>query len=376
MTALLRQIDRTVDTRSLARAVLVLAPLVAAALSTGNPQWMYAALVTASAFIAMERTGLAPLGVALHGLAIGTGFLALVATIPLPPLFALASAAMAAGTVLLTAKGDRLRTLGNFTFVPALYLACEFAETGGRSAFVLARAFLPYVALAILPVLLLSTAEHGCERERPIRYLVHLGSLRRAGVDLGAPASYWEGMIAVALAVGLAALFAEWHHVPYAQWLIWSAASVVTGDAASARRKLGDRAAGALVGVPAGVICGLLVPHASWLLRLAEICAVLTLTGFRIYRVGFGARCACVAFALTFVGQMEGALDRVANVILGGATGLAFVWAARAVANVLHRRLSVQDVGRPPAALQMPSACRAAEIRSSVSKTPTSEATD
>ena len=57
-------------------------------------------------------------------------------------------------------------------------------------------------------------------------------------------------MIAVALAVGLAALFAEWRHVPYAQWLVCSAASVVTGDAVSARRTLGDRLVGALVGVP------------------------------------------------------------------------------------------------------------------------------
>lgn len=376
MTALLRQIDQTVDIRSLARAVLVLAPLFAAALSTGNPQWMRAALVTASAFIAMEKTGLAPLGVALHGLAIGAGFLALLATVPFPSFFAVGSATMAAGTILLTAKGERLRTLGNFTFIPALYLACEFAEAGGRSAFAQGRAFLPYVALAILPVLLFSVAEHGREKERHIYYLAHLGRVRRARADLGAPASYWEGMIAVALAVGLAALFAEWRHVPYAQWLVWSAASVVTGDAASARRKLGDRAAGALVGVPIGVICAWLVPHVPSLLHLAEISAVLTLTAFRIYRLGFGARCACVAFALTFAGQIDGAVERVANVMLGGAIGLTFVWAAHAVALGLKGRLSVRNQGRSPAALQMARGCGAAEIRPPVSETPTSGPTE
>ncbi|HLZ64585.1 MAG TPA: FUSC family protein [Aliidongia sp.] len=370
MTALLRQIDQTVDIRSLARAVLVLAPLFAAALSTGNPQWMRAALVTASAFIAMEKTGLAPLGVALHGLAIGAGFLTLLATVPFPSFFAVGSATMAAGTILLTVKGERLRTLGNFTFIPALYLACEFTEMRGDSAFVRGCTFLPYLALAILPVLLFSAAEHEYKREPHVRYPAHLGRVRHPDADLGTAARYWEGVVAVALAAGVAALFAEWRHLSYAQWLIWSAASVVTGNAAGARRKLTDRAAGALVGVPIGVICAWLVPHVPSLLHLAEISAVLTLTAFRIYRLGFGARCACVAFALTFAGQTEGAIERVANVALGGSIGLAFVFAAHAVALGLKGRLLVRNQGRSPAPAPAPSAFGSSEKRSSISETP------
>ena len=57
MSALLRQIDRVVDRRALARALLALAPLTTAAFATGDALWMPAALVTAASFIAMEQAG-------------------------------------------------------------------------------------------------------------------------------------------------------------------------------------------------------------------------------------------------------------------------------------------------------------------------------
>jgi hypothetical protein len=94
-----------VDIRALVRALLVLAPPSAAALGTGDPMWMHAALVTVSVFIATEQTGLAPLGVALHGLAVVAGFLILLAALPFPSVFAVLAATMAAGAVLLTARG-------------------------------------------------------------------------------------------------------------------------------------------------------------------------------------------------------------------------------------------------------------------------------
>jgi len=64
------------DTRSLIRAALVLAPLIALAAATGQNAWLQAAIVTISAYIAMDRAGLAPLGVILHGVAITIAFLA------------------------------------------------------------------------------------------------------------------------------------------------------------------------------------------------------------------------------------------------------------------------------------------------------------
>jgi len=51
----------------LVQAVLVLAPLVLLATLSGNPIWLRAAILTISTYIGFERSGLAPLGVVLHG---------------------------------------------------------------------------------------------------------------------------------------------------------------------------------------------------------------------------------------------------------------------------------------------------------------------
>jgi uncharacterized membrane protein YccC len=338
MTALLRQIDRVLDRRALARAVLVLAAPIAAAFVTGDPLWMPAALVTASSFIAMEQVRLAPLGVAVHGLAIAAGFLVLLTALPVPPLFALAAAAIAAAAILLTAKGHRLRTPGNFVFIPALYIACELAESGHGPALARGFAFLPYLGFALAPVLVLAALEHGLKREFPGSHAAHFVRLRRRNSDFGQAVLVGEAITAVAGAVAIAALFAEWRHVPYAQWVIWSAASVVTGDVAGARRKLRDRSAGALLGVPIGLVLSLAAPHAPWMLRLAGIGGLLSLIVFRLYPVAFGTRCALIAFGLSIAGQLNGAAERVENVLVGGAIGLVLVLLAHEGAKLVSRR--------------------------------------
>jgi hypothetical protein len=58
----------------LASAMVVLAPIICAAVTTGQTAWLRAGLVTISTFIAMQRSGLAPLGVLLHGMAFVAGF--------------------------------------------------------------------------------------------------------------------------------------------------------------------------------------------------------------------------------------------------------------------------------------------------------------
>ena len=134
MTAWTHNLGEEFETRAVMHAALVLAPLVAVATASGQPIWLEAAIVSGSAFIVMQKTNLAPLGVALHGVAIAVGFLVLLAAISTPPAFVGATAAMAGASILVTAKGDKLRSLGNFTFIPALYLACEAAEGTPRAA--------------------------------------------------------------------------------------------------------------------------------------------------------------------------------------------------------------------------------------------------
>src|SRR5271168_5529967 len=197
MIVLLRQIDRVVDRRALGRALLVLAAPIAAGFGTGDPLWIPAALVTASSFIAMEQVGLAPLGVALHGLAIAAGFLMLLTALPIPPLFALTAAAMAAAATLLAAKGHRLRTPGNFVFIPSLYIACELAENGHGSAVARGFAFLPYLGLALGPVLMLAALELGLKCQSRGSPAAHFVRLRGYNSDFGHAVPVGEAIAAV-----------------------------------------------------------------------------------------------------------------------------------------------------------------------------------
>ncbi|WP_186374329.1 FUSC family protein [Roseomonas gilardii] len=128
----------------------------------------------------------------------------------------------------------------------------------------------------------------------------------------------------------LAASLVEWQALDHGQWVIWSAASVVTGEAGAEHLKLHDRAIGALVGVPGGIVLGWILPHTTSVYGISVVAGLLTLMAFRRYVVGFGARCVCIALALT-VGRhsMFVAGERILNVILGGEIGLACVLALR-----------------------------------------------
>jgi hypothetical protein len=332
MNALLKSIDRVVEGRALGRALLVLTPLIAATFGTGDPLWMLASLVTASSFIAMEQVKLAPLGVALYGLAIAIGYLLLMVTLPFPPLFALATAGLATSAVLVSAKGHRLRKPGNFVFIASLYTTCELAEIWNGPSIEGALAFLPYLAVALVPVLLLSAVEHAHDRDQNVAPFAHLVSIRSRRGELGSAVPVGQAAAAIAGAVAVAALLIEWRHPSHSQWIVWSAASVVTGDVNSARRKLSDRALGALIGVPIGIALALPSPDASWLLKSAAVVGLLSLIMFRHYPIEFGVRCAVIAFALTIAGELSGAAVRVENVLVGGAIGLALVFATHVVA--------------------------------------------
>lgn len=328
-----------IERRELPRAVLALAPLLLAALVTGDAAWLQASLVTISTFIAVERSGVAPLGVVLHGIAITAGFMILVASFAHPTLFVISITTMAAASILVTTQGAELRWLGAFTFIPGLYLACELGEQVPPSQLVRGGLdFLPIMGLATIPVLLMSSVDRIRSRGTGITYLRHFAPvLTRTEAARVVP--YWESAIAVALAVAVAAAIVETCHIEYGHWMIWSAASVVTGDAASARLKLRDRLVGVIVGVPAGVAVEWLLPHDRLVVGLTAFATLLTFVAFRRYVIGFGARCVCVTVAVLIAGQSTvDAGARLTNVILGGLIGIVFVLGVHAIAEAQARR--------------------------------------
>jgi len=323
-------------------ATIVLAPLVSLAAVSGNVVWLRAGIVAVSSLIAMERADLAPVGVALHGLAMAAGFMALLYSLSIPPLFVIACAAMAAGSILLTTQGARLRSTGSFTFIPALYLACELGEnTPNEDLIAHGLAFLPYAAVALIPTIVLSGLIHFLARDPTCWQTRHFAQLRRQ-VDLGTPKPWKASMLAVAIAVALAATLVEWLHLGNGQWVIWSAASVVTGDAGSARLKLRDRTIGVIAGVPLGLAIGQVVPHNAFAYGVISTLAIVSLVGAGRYVIEFGIRCGCCALAAIVAGQTSAiAGERILNVLMGGAIGIAFSLSFHAVENaVLIRRAS------------------------------------
>src|ERR1700675_3983912 len=102
----------------------------------------------------MDRSHLAPLGVIAHGIAIGAGFLVLMASLAYPPLFVVGTALLGMGSILVTARGCELRPHGSYTFILALYLACECVEGIGQSTLIQqGLEMLPFILTPFLPVL-------------------------------------------------------------------------------------------------------------------------------------------------------------------------------------------------------------------------------
>ncbi|KGS67301.1 fusaric acid resistance -like family protein [Burkholderia pseudomallei MSHR7527] len=323
-SALAARAGRAFDLPTLGRTLAVCAPTIALYGATGDARWLLASIATVSIAIAVERVGIAPLGALAQSAAIVAGFLSLSCALSAWPAFVAGCAMLAAAAVALSRCGARLRSLGNFVFIPSLYLTCEAAAAHHS-----ATRLVPYLGAAMLPAIALSGVQ--AWRNAPAAHRLHALARWRGARELGRPAASSDAaqaIVAVALAVAAAALLVEWRHIDNGQWVIWSAASVVTGDAATARVKLRDRGLGALAGVPLGLAAGHALPHGALVYTLATLASVLTLVAFRHYATGFGARCACIACA-SWVAQQSTAIaaERVVNVLAGGLIGIACVLA-------------------------------------------------
>jgi hypothetical protein len=317
-----------IDSGPLSRATIGLLPFVVLALTTGNELWIKASILTVAIMIAEDKLALRPAGVLAHGLAIIGGAWLLLLAERVPALFVLACMLLAAGVILLASRGTRLRALGNWTFLPVLILANDLH--GGRSIDALmsaAPASLPYLLAALVPGLV----------SAQIRSYGKAAARWSDLDDFGCRAPYREDLIAMIASVGIAALMVEHWHMQRAQWVIWGAASIVTGTVDTARTKLQQRAFGVIVGVPIGGLLGrYLVPHSSMAVTLATLGVFLTLVAFRRYAVAYFSRCVLVALAIMLANQsVADAFERLTHVIAGGLIGIACVVGV----HVLARRL-------------------------------------
>ncbi|KAK47233.1 hypothetical protein BG58_05150 [Caballeronia jiangsuensis] len=315
----------------LLRATIALLPFVVLALATGNDLWMKASLLAIGTVIGEDRLALRPLGVLAHGLAIIAGTYLLLLAERVPVFFVVACMLLAAGVILLVSRGKELRALGNWTFVPVLILANELQ--GGRTIDALLRevpASLPYLLVALVPALV---SAHIRSRGKPAARWSNLD-------DFGERAPFGEDLAAMLASVGIAAAMVVLWHMDRAQWVIWGAASIVTGSVDTARTKLANRAFGVIVGVPIGIVLGrFVVPHSDIAVTLATLAAFLTLVAFQRYVVGYFFRCVFVALAIMLANQSAAdAFERLTHVLAGGVIGIVCVFGAHAVVRRLSRR--------------------------------------
>ncbi|SAK44226.1 hypothetical protein AWB80_00733 [Caballeronia pedi] len=311
-------------------AAIALLPFVVLALATGNAIWMKASLLAIGAVIAEDKLALRPPGVIAYGLAVIAGTYLLLLAELVPAFFVIACMTLAAGVILFASRGKKLRALGNWTFLPVLILANELH--GGRTVDALLRetpAYLPYLLVALVPSVISATIR---SRGKPAARWSNLD-------DFGPRAPFGEDLAAMLAGVGIAAMMVVYWHMDRAQWVIWGAASIVTGTVDTARVKLKNRAFGVMTGVPIGIVLGrYVVPHSSIAVTLATLAVFLTLVAFQRYVVGYFFRCVFVTLAIMLANQSTAdAFERITHVLAGGVIGIVCVLGVHAAASRLSR---------------------------------------
>ncbi|KTD02259.1 FUSC family protein [Fluoribacter gormanii] len=311
---------------SLLRGIIVLLPFALLYLSTNNSIWLQSSVLTISTLIVEERLELTALGVLLHGCMIVVMFYLLFLTQLMPVLYIVSCTLAATTVILVTIKGEKLRPLGSWTFIPAIILATEFAaETNHTVMLHQAPQFLPYLLIALVPTLLLAQFDEisAYYKKREIHYHpLRLGGLN----DFGEQNPYVESMIAMAIAVCISAFLVEYFQMQNGQWMIWGTASVVTGNVMTTPQKLSQRVIGVSLGVPLGILFGFILPSTPFALTFA-ICGIfLTLVAFRRYVIAYSFRCFFVATTVMLVTHSASvASERLTHVILGGLIGFGSV---------------------------------------------------
>lgn len=312
------------DGPGLLRGTVALLPGLLLYIVTGQEFLLTGGLLTIALLIGVERCQRSLLLLLVHALLLGLSIAAFFAVEVSPPLFVLLCGLYGFLSLWIARLGARWTSVGSFTFIPALYLSIEGHAAGVSLADGL-RLLALALPLAVGSVLLASVA-------LPPRGW-RLG-WRRWPQESAQRHRLGRQALVRALAVLVTALAVSVWHPPFGQWVIWSSASVATGELTSARRKGLDRAVGALVGLSAGVGLGLLLPRSAALHAVGIPLTLLTLVAFRNYRAAFASRCALIVLTAAAGGEGLGiGLDRLVLVVVGGAVGLALVqWGLRAPA--------------------------------------------
>lgn len=334
MKGMLRRIKAEVDPRGAWRGMLAFGP-VAAVAGRFAPDGLCAVIMCIGLFVSLERSSLAPSGVLLLGaLMFGTS-MAACAAVANPVQFIACTTCLAAAMTLLSARFAAIRTVCTLIFVVSVYLPLELsAQTSPAAALGAYMLISGLLGFALAVTLALSIVDHS-RRERVSSLVRHWARFRHADDRLAPQSDTVLWMFAIIVGIGVATAIVETMHVRHGEWMIWSAASVFTGDFPSAGRRIRDRTTGALLGVPAGMLMSHYVVSSTWLSVCLSLGAALTIVSFRRYVVGFGLRCALITLDLSVTTHsLPSGLERGVNVVSGCLLGGLSLFGARLCARM------------------------------------------
>jgi hypothetical protein len=254
------------------------------------------------------------------------GIALIFAIFPNPTMFVLVSAVLGGSMMLCTYYGADLRSLGVYCFIPALYLGCELRQEHAEVADILRLGAWVGLApvLVIVARLIFQRDEQWQGRQaKGYQATSRFRWLSDKITNYGTPNARWSGdALTMACAVATSATIMRWGAFLHPEWGIWSAASVVTSEAAATYAKLRSRGAGALAGVTLGVIAAPWTPRGDAVALLATIGIMVSLVGMKTYTVSFGARCFLITVGAAATGAAyRTGISRVENVLIGAAIG-------------------------------------------------------
>ncbi len=300
-----------INWKELTPALLAMIPILIGFLITHNLMLFNVGLISIALLIGRDQLQLRLTWISLHYLAILLGFSILFFSFPYFALFVPLVALMAFSTVYCIRHGSKLRTLGNYTFIPALYLSCEvhYRLLPSVQPLKIYTHFIVLSLIAYVSVILLT---------------IFSGRLFHEKINRGETHQAWlPAALSIFFATAIAASWVLFFHIQKGEWMIWSAASVITLDLQSAKIKLQQRGFGILVGIPLGLAIAYFLPKTPLMYSLAMIGVMLSLLAFQSYKTAFTVRCTLIAAAAYLAtASSKIALERIENVLLGGLIGL------------------------------------------------------
>lgn len=311
--------------------VLALLPSLAFFIIEGHAYYLEEAFITVYLMIVVNRISLSPTLLLLHSSLIALSIQAFVSAEKISIVFIILCASYASIAVGLGRLGENWKTLATFTFIPSFYMGCALSSETPAD-------YLPFVQhypLAIIPPLCLvivwrlyrQLIAYSHPQANSLIPWWHAFKIERPAES--ACLRDRDAAFIRAISVFIAASWVKLANIEPEKWVIWSSASVVTGERESSLKKHKDRFWGVIIGVLIGFSLAPVLDYGPVLYSLCILLIGISIDTVKNYPIANIMRgCLCVLAAASVQKGFGLGLMRVEDVIIGGLIGLitSLVW--------------------------------------------------